>query len=109
MGCDMPICRRGHRKYYDVECKYVLRLKILNANPTTCCVAAHQGQNILPTVTAKDYTFVTVNRRQRHPHRYAFIGSSLRLIPISIISCSKLGYAGWGVHFLLYCHSLRVA
>ena len=32
MGCDLPICWRGHRRYYDMECKYVSRLEILDPN-----------------------------------------------------------------------------
>jgi hypothetical protein len=52
-----------------MECKYVYRLEIVDPNPTTCPVAAHEGQNLLPAVTTKNHTFVTGHSRQWHPHR----------------------------------------
>lgn len=83
-----------------MECKYVCKLEILDPNPTLVALQLTREKIYSRQLRQRITRLVQIIIGSGFLTSTLPLLSSLRSIPIDMISCGKLGHAGWGVSCL---------
>ena len=80
-----------------MECKYVCKLEIFDSNPTLVALQLTKDKIYSRQLRERITRLVQLIIGSGFLTSALLLLPSLRSIPIDMISCSKLGHAGWGV------------